>query len=55
MAASFGLTIVLTVAFDVIGLPALPLLSLAFLAVNADLLWQAARRREWRLGSSRSE
>jgi hypothetical protein len=47
MAASFGLTIVLTVAFDVIGLPALPLLSLAFLAVNADLLWRAVKRRDW--------
>ncbi len=52
MTASFGLTIVLTVAFDVIGLPALPLLSLAFLFVNADLLWQAVKRREW--GISRS-
>jgi hypothetical protein len=47
MTASFGLTIILTVAFDVIGLPALPLLSLAFLAVNADLLWGAVKRREW--------
>jgi hypothetical protein len=47
MTASFGLTIVLTVAFDVIGLPALPLLSLAFLIVNADLLWRAIKRREW--------
>jgi hypothetical protein len=55
MTASFGLTIVLTVAFDVIGLPALPLLSLAFLAVNADLLWRAVRRREWRLSSSPDE
>jgi hypothetical protein len=53
MTASFGLTIVLTVAFDVVGLPALPLLSLAFLAVNADLLWRALRRREW--GISRDE
>ena len=52
MTASFGLTIVLTVAFDVIGLPALPLLSLAFLIVNADLLWRAVKRREW--GISRS-
>jgi hypothetical protein len=49
MTASFGLTIVLTVAFDVVGLPALPLLSLAFLAVNADLLWRAVRRRDWRI------
>lgn len=47
MTASFGLTIVLAVAFDVIGLPALPLLSLAFLAANADLLWRAVKRREW--------
>ena len=47
MTASFGLTIVLTVAFDVIGLPALPLLSMAFLLVNADLLWRAVRRRDW--------
>ena len=47
MTASFGLTIVLTVAFDVIGLPALPLLSMAFLLVNADLLWRAIRRRDW--------
>ena len=46
MTASFGLTIVLTVAFDVIGLPALPLLSLAFLAANADLIWQAGAR-DW--------
>lgn len=52
MAASFGVTIVLTVAFDVVGLPALPLLSLAFLLVNADLLWRAVKRRDW--GISRS-
>jgi len=49
MTASFGLTIVLTVAFDVIGLPALPLLSMAFLLVNADLLWRAVKRRDWRI------
>jgi hypothetical protein len=52
MTASFGLTIVLTVAFDVIGLPALPLLSLAFLIVNADLLWRAIKRRDWGLSRS---
>jgi hypothetical protein len=55
MTASFGLTIILTVAFDVIGLPALPLLSLAFLVVNADLLWGAVKRREWGLGAGSSE
>jgi hypothetical protein len=47
MTASFGLTIVLTVAFDVVGLPALPLLSLGFLAANADLIWRALKRRDW--------
>ena len=52
MTASFGLTIVLTVAFDVIGLPALPLLSMAFLLVNADLLWRAVKRRDWRIRGS---
>jgi hypothetical protein len=55
MTASFGLTIVLTVAFDVVGLPALPLLSLAFLAVNADLLWRAVKRREWGLSRPADE
>ncbi len=39
MTASFGATIILADEFDV-ALPALPLLSLAFLAANADLLWQ---------------
>jgi len=52
MTASFGLTIVLTVAFDVMGLPALPLLSMAFLLVNADLLWRAVKRRDWAISRS---
>jgi hypothetical protein len=39
MTASFGVTIILADQLD-LALPALPLLSLAFLAVNADLLWQ---------------
>jgi hypothetical protein len=39
MTASFGVTIILADQFEV-ALPALPLLSLAFLAANADLLWQ---------------
>ena len=43
MTASFGLTMVLAVVLDVAGLPALPLLSVAFLAVNADLLWRRRR------------
>ena len=47
MTLSFGATMALAVAFDLTGLPALPLLSLAFLAPNADLLWR--RLREGRL------
>jgi hypothetical protein len=46
MVASFGVTILLAVAWDPAdlgGLPALPLLSLAFLLVNADLLWRRLR------------
>jgi len=42
---SFGLTMALAVAFDATGLPALPLLSLGFLAPNVDLLWVQVRRR----------
>ncbi len=39
MVASFGATTALAVWLDVGGLPALPLLSAAFLLANADLLW----------------
>ena len=46
MTASFGLTIVLAVWLDLGGLPALPLLSLAFLTANGDLLWRRMRTRE---------
>lgn len=42
--ASFGATIVLAVWLDLGGLPALPLLSLAFLTANGDLLWRRFRR-----------
>jgi hypothetical protein len=45
MALSFGLTLTLAVAFDVAGLPALPLLSAAFIFTNADLIWRAYRER----------
>ena len=45
MTASFGTTMALAVAFDARGLPALPLLSLAFLTPNADLLWRRRPRR----------
>jgi hypothetical protein len=43
MTLSFGATLALTVAFDIGGLPALPLLSLGFLAPNADILWRRLR------------
>jgi hypothetical protein len=51
MVASFGGTIALAVSgaleriFSLGGLPALPLLSLGFLIVNADLLWRQLRPR----------
>jgi hypothetical protein len=45
MALSFGATLALAVAFDVAGLPALPGLCIAFLAVNADLIWARLRPR----------
>lgn len=45
LAASFGGTIAIAVAWDQPGLPALPLLSIAFLTANADLLWRRLRRR----------
>ncbi len=49
MILSFGATIVLTVwvdPFGIGGLPALPGLSIAFLAANADLLWRRLRQRD---------
>ena len=42
---SFGATMALAIWADVGGLPALPLLSLGFLAPNADLLWRHIRAR----------
>jgi hypothetical protein len=45
MVLSFGATLALAVAFDVAGLPALPGLCIAFLAVNADLIWRRLRPR----------
>jgi hypothetical protein len=54
MALSFGATLALAVAFDINGLPALPLLALGFLLPNADLIWQRLRAENaW--GSLRSE
>ena len=44
LTASFGATIAVAVALELGGLPALPLLSLGFLAPNADLLWARLRQ-----------
>ncbi|HEX6491186.1 MAG TPA: hypothetical protein VF002_07410 [Gaiellaceae bacterium] len=44
LVASFGATIALAVLWNKPGLPALPLLSAAFLLANADLLWTRLRR-----------
>jgi hypothetical protein len=44
LTASLGGTMALATAFDVGGLPALPLLSVGFLLPNADLLWRAVGR-----------
>jgi hypothetical protein len=41
----YGFTVILANALDVGGLPALPFLSLGFLAANADLLWRRLRQR----------
>jgi ketosteroid isomerase-like protein len=54
MTFGLGLTLVLTVWGDVAGLPALPAISLGFLAPNADLIWQSFRGRA-RVGSVQRE
>ncbi len=46
LTASFGATIAITVALRLRGLPALPLLSLGFLAPNVDLLWERLRQEQ---------
>ncbi len=43
MTSMYGLTVIIATAADVGGLPALPFLSLGFLAPNADLLWRSIR------------
>lgn len=43
LSLSFGTTMALAVWWDVSGLPALPLLAVAFLAPNVDLLWRRLR------------
>jgi hypothetical protein len=48
LTASFGITMALAVwvdPFELGGLPALPLLSVAFLVANADILWREVRSR----------
>jgi hypothetical protein len=45
LTASLGGTMALATAFDVDGLPALPLLCLGFLLPNVDLVWRAVRRK----------
>jgi hypothetical protein len=45
MTLSFGATLALAVGLDEPGVAALPLLSLAFVLVNADRLWRSVRRR----------
>jgi len=45
MVGLLGLTLLLTTAFEVDGLPALPAIALGFLLPNADLLWRAWRER----------
>jgi hypothetical protein len=46
MTALLSLTLVLTVVFDLAGLPALPAVCIGFLLPNADLLWRLLRRGE---------
>ena len=43
MSLSFAATLALAVAFEISGLPALPLLSAAFLLANGDLIWRQMR------------
>jgi len=45
MVALLTLTLILTTAFDVSGLPALPAIALGFLLPNVDLIWRAWRER----------
>ena len=46
MTGLLSLTLVLTVTFDLAGLPALPAVCLGFLLPNADLLWRLLRQGE---------
>jgi hypothetical protein len=44
MTGMYGLTVIIATAAHVGGLPALPFLSVGFMAPNADLLWRRLRR-----------
>ena len=52
--ALLGVTLALTSAFDLNGLPALPAISLGFLLPNADLLWKRWRDRRRELSDARA-
>ena len=53
LVASFDATIAIAVAWNKPGLPALPLLSVAFLLANADVLWRRLFHDRATAGSSR--
>jgi hypothetical protein len=55
MTLSFGATLALAVWLDLSGLPALPLLSLGFLAANGDLIWKQVIRDKLRAQSAGSQ
>jgi hypothetical protein len=52
MALSFGATLAIAVGAEVAGLPALPLLSAAFVLANVDLIWRSLRPRQPEGGKS---
>lgn len=53
MTTLLALTLVLTVALDLDGLPALPAVAVGFLLPNADLIWSALRSRREPAGSAK--
>ena len=52
MVGLLGLTLILTTAFEINGLPALPAIAIGFLLPNADVLWKSWRQRGLERGSS---
>jgi hypothetical protein len=55
LTASLALTMLLTVVWDVGGLPALPGLAFGFLIPNADLLWKEFQRWRSKRGREKAE